>query len=154
DGLLRIEVTDQLVDDDGRIGRVQPVATETVGDHRERVGHVGIGYLAPAGRHRQHDVERLEVLCGLRLHADVLLLEEVGDGAGGGGHDRRRCGHGYGRYGGGGGAQARGGLDGGRGRRRGDGRRGQLAGRNGCALGDGDRLRHRRRCGQGRLREG
>ena len=78
DGLLGVEVADQLVDHDLGVGRVQAVAADPVGDHRERVGHVRVGHLRPAPRHRQHDVERLEVAADLRLQRDALRLEEVG----------------------------------------------------------------------------
>ena len=78
DGLLGIEVpADQLVDDECRVGRVDAVAADPVGDHRERVGNIRVRHLRPAVRDGQHDVERLEVAGDLRLELDALLLEEV-----------------------------------------------------------------------------
>ena len=67
--------------------RVQPVSAGAVGEHRERVGNVGVGDLAPAGRHRQRDVERQEVPRVLRFQCDALLVEEVGERARTGRHE-------------------------------------------------------------------
>ena len=81
---------DQLVDHDLGVGGVQAVAAHPVGDHRERVGHIRVRHLRPALRHRQHDVERLEVAAVLWLQLDALRLEEVGQRARGRRGDRHR----------------------------------------------------------------
>ena len=112
DGLLRIEITDQSVHHQLGVGGVQAGAA-AVGDDGERVGHVGIGHLGPALRHRQDEVERVEAGGFLRLHLDALAVEEVAQRSGGGRHQRR----GRGGWPGGGGGDGCGGGRRGRARR-------------------------------------
>ena len=91
DGFFRVEVADQPVDHELGVRGVQAAAAP-IGGHDERVGDVGVGHLRPALRHRQGEVEGLEIFRLLRLQLDVLAREELPKRAGGGRGEFRRCG--------------------------------------------------------------
>ena len=89
DGFFRVEVADQPVDHELGVRGVQAAAA-SIGGHDERVGDVGVGHLRPALRHRQGEVEGLEILRLLRLQLDVLAREEFAQRAGAGRGEFRR----------------------------------------------------------------